>query len=283
MRRVMLVGAGAVARHQLVAAAMATARPVPCEKPLALSVEQAQDLARPATGHGAALGCADMRFRGLATTQEVRRLVRSGELGDLYHVSFVRRRARSGFDFRPESGRFSDPELSGGGVTMDWGPYDIAVLDGVLQPRSVEVRSAWFGTPATGGPHGGESARSEQHVGAHLRLDLGDGRLAEAGYERAACTHGTERADLRNRAFSTLRPRGRRRGPSTPVSTPMTRVTDAVQAEPHSGRPVAVAAAHGLKGTRDRRACEVFPCAARYSAGVMPLSFLNSLLRWLWS
>ena len=180
--------------RELVLQALDSGRHVLCEKPLALGSEQGREMAAHADALGLALWSCDSRFRGLATTHAVRGLVMTGELGDLYHVTFVNKahRARTGIDFQTESGWFRNPSLSGGGVSMDWGPYDVAVLDEVLQPRSVEVVHAWLNAPLTGGPFGAESAAVDQHVTAQMVVTLDDGRTIDVTYERAAATHGSE-------------------------------------------------------------------------------------------
>jgi predicted dehydrogenase len=137
-----------------------------------------------------------VRFLGLPTTERAKQLLRTGRLGTPYHVTFVNRlrRARSGYDYQAGSSWFRDPDLSGGGVLMDWGPYDLAVINDVLDPQRVEVTSAWMASPRTGGVDPVEAARIEQHAGAQLRLWLPGGAVVGLSYERAACTHGDERS-----------------------------------------------------------------------------------------
>jgi predicted dehydrogenase len=167
-----------------------------CEKPLVLSASDARLLAAQANAAGRALEGCDSRFRSVAATQRVRGLLREGTLGHVYHADFVNRaqRSRSGFEFQSESGWFRDPALSGGGVMMDWGPYDIAVLDEVFEPVEVQIRDAWLGRPHTGGPFEADSDRAEQHIGATFRLTLADRSVVDVAYERAAATHGAERS-----------------------------------------------------------------------------------------
>lgn len=186
------------AHRELVLAAVATGRPVLCEKPLAMTADEAWEMARAAAGRGVPLAGCDVRFLGLPTTERAKQLLRHGKLGVPYHVSFVnrRRRARPGVEYQPASSWFRDPRLSGGGVLMDWGPYDVAVLNDVLDPVRFEVASAWQATPRTAGLDQAEAARSEQHVGAQLRLHLAGGETVAVSYERAACTHGAERSTV---------------------------------------------------------------------------------------
>ncbi len=179
---------------ELASDALAAGFHVLCEKPLVLSATNARLLASQANAAGRALEGCDSRFRSVATTQRVRGLLRNGTLGEIYHAEFINRaqRSRSGFEFQSESSWFRDPALSGGGVMMDWGPYDIAVLDEVFEPVAVEIRDAWLGRPHTGGPFEMDSDRAEQHIGATLRLILADRSEVDVSYERAAATHGAD-------------------------------------------------------------------------------------------
>ncbi|WP_285115495.1 Gfo/Idh/MocA family oxidoreductase [Leifsonia sp. fls2-241-R2A-40a] len=182
----------------LASAAIAAGFHVLCEKPLVLTAGDAALLAAQANAAGRALEGCDSRFRSLATTQRVRSLLRDGALGEIYHAEFVNRsqRGRSGFEFQSESSWFRDPSLSGGGVMMDWGPYDVAVLDEVFEPVAVEIRDAWAGRPHTGGPFEADSDRAEQHIGATFRLTLADRSIVDVSYERAAATHGSEHSSV---------------------------------------------------------------------------------------
>lgn len=165
-----------------------------CEKPLAMTTAEAETLAAQADAAGLILDSCDSRFRDVPATVHVRELLDAGALGALYHATFINtlRRSRTGIDWLTESAWFRDPKVSGGGVMMDWGPYDIAVLDEVFAPVSVTVNHAWTRSPVTGGPFREESLSVEQHVGASMTLRLRDGSAVELTYERSAATHGEE-------------------------------------------------------------------------------------------
>ncbi|BDZ47966.1 hypothetical protein GCM10025867_02070 [Frondihabitans sucicola] len=165
-----------------------------CEKPLVMNTREAEQLAARAREMGLVLESCDSRFRAVPATQRARELVERQELGDLYHVTFRNkaRRSRSGIDFQPETAWFRDPARSGGGVLMDWGPYDLAVLDEVFAPSCVEIVSAWAGRPRTGGPFKEASTLASYHVGASMRLTTMAGDRVDVSYERAASTHGLE-------------------------------------------------------------------------------------------
>ncbi len=184
-----------VSHERLGLQAIESGRHVLCEKPLAMSSDQARELAASAIAHDRLLEGCDIRFRDVPTTQEVRRRVLAGSIGRPYHLTFVNvsQRSRTGFDHLTQSSWFRDPTISGGGVMMDWGPYDIAVLDEVLQPVSVRIAHAWSAAPTIADAFASEPARAEQHIGATMELTLADGDRVTVDYERGAATHGAER------------------------------------------------------------------------------------------
>jgi predicted dehydrogenase len=182
--------------RDLVIEALRAGLNVLCEKPLAMTTAEGREMADLARELGLILDSCDSRFRRMPATQVVRSLVEAKALGTPYHVTFRNKshRSRSGFDFQSDSSWFRDPLLSGGGVSMDWGPYDIAVLDETLAPVRVDILHAWFGYPRTDGPFASESTNAEQHIGAAMNLTLADGTVVAVSYERAACTEGEEQA-----------------------------------------------------------------------------------------
>lgn len=193
---VVVVATPPFTHRELAIAALESGRHVLCEKPLAMSREEAFDMLRAARRHDRRLGCCSSRFLGLPATDEARRLVASGPLGTLYHASFVnrRQRRRTGIEYQPESRWFLDRARGGGGTLMDWSPYDLTVLNHVLEPIRVEVLAAWTATPETAlALPPGTVNDAEQQVGAALRYHRADGQTLDVGFERAACTHGAER------------------------------------------------------------------------------------------
>lgn len=194
---VVVVAAPPVAHQRATMAALASGRHVLCEKPLAMTLAEATEMRAAARAADRLLGCCSDRFLGVATTEEARRLVASGALAPLYHATFVhrRQRRRTGIEHQPTSRWFLDRSLSGGGTLMDWSPYDLTTLNHVLDPVRVEVLAAWTANPETAldlAP--GTVFDTEQHVGASLRYHRADGQVVDVAFERAACTHGGERA-----------------------------------------------------------------------------------------
>lgn len=178
---------------ELSCAAFESGRHVLCEKPLAMSSAEAHRMLAVARAKKRLLGCCSDRFLGIPTTAEAKRLVQTGALGKPYHVTFVQRtrRGRTGIEYQPSTRWFLDRAKNGGGVVMDWGPYDFATLNEVLAPVRVEVLTAWMANPTTAPSWPADMVFNvEQHAGASLRYHLGDGTVVPVTYERAACTHG---------------------------------------------------------------------------------------------
>jgi hypothetical protein len=78
-------------------------------------------------------------------------------------------RHQTGIESQLETRWFLDNSVNGGGTLMDWGPYDIALLETLIDPVRAEVLSAWLATPETGvNLPPGIVLDTEQHVGASL-------------------------------------------------------------------------------------------------------------------
>jgi predicted dehydrogenase len=179
-------------------AALASGRHVLCEKPLAMSRSEAESMLMEARVANRLLACCSCRFLGQPTTEEVKRLLHTGELGDPYHLTFVHRqaRSRSGIEYQPQSRWFLDSTQSGGGVLMDWGPYDVALLHDLLAPVRVDVLAAWIASPSTDIDPRDVPFDVETHAGASLHYHLPGGARLPVTYERASCSHGQERANV---------------------------------------------------------------------------------------
>jgi predicted dehydrogenase len=187
-------------------AAFASGRHVLCEKPMAMNVEQAERMLDAANRAGKLLGCCSVRFRGLPHTETVKRVIASGVLGELYHASFVNKwsRSRSGIEYQPQSRWFLDSSRSGGGVLMDWGPYDIATLTDLFDPASIDISSAFIARPTTSADPADVVFDVETAAGASLTLIDGAGQRLAVDFQRASGTQGEEvfRAELEGTAAS---------------------------------------------------------------------------------
>ncbi|UVI31273.1 Gfo/Idh/MocA family protein [Paenibacillus spongiae] len=189
---IVVVGTPPFTHFELARMALETGRHVLCEKPLVMNAEEAKTLLEIAKRQNRLLGCCSDRFLGLPKTEEVKSLLQSQALGDVYKISFVYRvqRGRSGVEYQPESKWFLDRSKGGGGILIDWGPYDFTVLNDLLQPESVDVVAAWMSQPKTQIDPTDTKYDVEGHVGATIKYNLADGKSVWLQYERATCTHG---------------------------------------------------------------------------------------------
>lgn len=189
---ILVVATPPFVRRDLAVAGLESGRHVLCEKPLAMTRAEGADILAAARRNDRLIGTATARHVAYPHTAAVRDLVRDGELGRPYHATFVDRanRARTGIEYQPEHRWPLDRSKAGGGILMNWGTYDFATLNHVLEPERVAVDQAWTATPDT--DHGLPADvvyDVEQHAGAALRY-VRDGTEVPVTYERADCTHG---------------------------------------------------------------------------------------------
>lgn len=183
-------------RRDLAVEGFESGRHVLCEKPLAMNRDEAADILAAARRNDRLLGTATVRHVAFPDSRAVRQLIRDGELGRPYHVSFVdrSRRTRTGIEYQPESRWPLDRSKSGGGILMNWGNYDFGTLNYVLEPAEVTVDHAWTATPETDHDLPDDVTYDvEQHAGAAMRYRARGEEIA-VQYERSDCTHGEPRA-----------------------------------------------------------------------------------------
>lgn len=180
--------------HSETLAALESGRHVLCEKPLAVTQPEAVDMVETAKANDRLLGACTCRHYGTPGTRHVTELIADGAIGDPYHVTWVHRsqRGRPGIEYQPASKWFLDRSKSGGGIVMDWGPYDFAALYDLLSPDVVAVRDAWTAQPETGVDPTDLTFDIETHGGASLVYRTGNDEV-NVTYERASGTHGKER------------------------------------------------------------------------------------------
>ncbi|WP_274650810.1 Gfo/Idh/MocA family protein [Paenibacillus humicola] len=192
---IVIVATPPFAHLEPVKLAFRSGRHVLCEKPLAMNDNEAAEMLRAAEQAGRKLGCCSVRFKGMAHMEAVKKAVDSGVLGEIYHVGFVHKSARSraGIEYQPASRWFLDSSKSGGGILIDWGPYDFATLIDVLQPAEIKFNAAWLRQPETEADPRDVVFDVETHAGAFLTF-RGAGGPVHVNYERASCAHGEEYA-----------------------------------------------------------------------------------------
>jgi predicted dehydrogenase len=121
-------------------AALQAGKHVCCEKPFMLTQAEVRDVIAAQKGTGLHVNCASSRYNCAGTAQKAKQMIAAGELGRLYHVSYtqVNPPTKPGAtlpDWR------NDPARNGGGISFDWGPYDLDwlsfVLGDLFRPRLV--------------------------------------------------------------------------------------------------------------------------------------------------
>lgn len=121
-------------RHAQVLAAAAAGRHVLCEKPLALTVQQALDMVRACRAAGVVLGT-NHHLRCAATHRALREQLRAGGIGKplfarVFHAVSLPPQLRGW--------RVEQPE-AGGGVILDISVHDVDTLRYILDDEPVEV------------------------------------------------------------------------------------------------------------------------------------------------
>lgn len=100
-----------------------------CEKPMALSAKEAQELTALAKKQNLYIGCAPDTFMGPGI-QTVRRLIDAGEIGDI--IGFTANLVTPGHDsWHPHPDFYYK---TGGGPMLDMGPYYLTALVSLLGP-----------------------------------------------------------------------------------------------------------------------------------------------------
>lgn len=165
--------------HPIAVAALNAGKHVFCEKPLALSGKQAEEMAQAAKRNNRILEVA-FNYRRRNDVATVQRMVAEGQLGRVYHsrVSWKRRKGIPGIN-----SWFTSKALAGGGVTIDLGPHLIDSLLYMLgEPKVITVSAVVHGELGRAGYGGMESDRQTMGSGkfevedlssALLRLDDG--------------------------------------------------------------------------------------------------------------
>ena len=170
-----------------------------CEKPFVLTRAEAVEIAAAQAWkpHLKVTSCSS-RLHGSGTARRARRMVADGELGEVYRVHFEQ------VTSPPKPGSTlpawrNDPRKNGGGISFDWGCYDLDwmsfVLGGLFRPRLV------FGTLGSYFPVSPERVPPAPDVDGRLCAEI----ICESGltihWERRAGEHGPDRhaIELRGR------------------------------------------------------------------------------------
>ncbi|HWQ14268.1 MAG TPA: Gfo/Idh/MocA family oxidoreductase [Roseiflexaceae bacterium] len=155
-----------------------------CEKPMALDPAEAREMLAAAEQAGKILSIA-FHYRHMANVRAARRVVESGELGQVYMVRVQALRRRG----IPSWGSFVHKDIQGGGALIDFGVH---LLDSALwlmgNPRPVEVcasLSQHLGKRPNVNPWGQWNYKEftvEDQVAAFVRFDNGATMLLECSW-----------------------------------------------------------------------------------------------------
>ena len=173
--------------------ALRAGKHVCCEKPFMLTQAEVREViaAQQAAPHlNLKVNCASSRYHSAGTALRAKQMIAAGELGTLYHVSYqqVTGAQKPGSKLPPWR---NDPAKNGGGISFDWGPYDLDwlsfVLGDLFRPRIV------FGTLGNYFPLTAERVPPCLDVDGHFSAQIiCDGGLTIL-WERRAAEHGPSR------------------------------------------------------------------------------------------
>ena len=151
-----------------------------CQKPIARTSAEAALVVDAARRNDRLLGV-DLSYRHIRGVTQMKDLVVTGSLGDIYAVDLTFHNA-----YGPDTARFYDPMLSGGGCVMDLGTHLIDLLLHVLDHPGIEsVGSRLF---AQGQVLPARSERVEDFALAQLTLNDGAAvRMACSWKMNAGC------------------------------------------------------------------------------------------------
>lgn len=119
----------------MVVDALRAGKHVVCEKPFTLSRREVVEIMTvAATRPDLKVSCCSGRYQDSGMARRARAIIEAGELGEVYrlHYEHVTGGYRIGTKFAPWR---NDPKLNGGGISFDWGVYDLDWMLFVLGER----------------------------------------------------------------------------------------------------------------------------------------------------
>jgi len=172
-------------------AALRAGKHICCEKPFALNqAEVGEVIAAQRLAPELKVTCNSSRFHNSGTARRAQTMIAGGELGQVYRLHFEHITAASKPGTTLPAWR-NDLAKNGGGISVDWGPYDLDwmsfVLGDLFRPRTV------FGTLGNYFPLTPERVPPCLDVDGRLCAEI----ICESGltihWERRAAEHGPGR------------------------------------------------------------------------------------------
>jgi predicted dehydrogenase len=135
-----------------------------CQKPLGRTAGECAAVVDAARDADLLLGV-DLSYRHAAAFAAATRVVRAGEIGQVYAADLVFHNA-----YGPDKAWFTDPALAGGGCVIDLGTHLIDMALQSLETSVVDVEAQLF---TRGAPLADPSSSVEDYAVAQLRTDSG--------------------------------------------------------------------------------------------------------------
>ncbi|MEI2723956.1 MAG: Gfo/Idh/MocA family oxidoreductase [Verrucomicrobiota bacterium] len=175
-------------------AALGAGKHVCCEKPFALTQAEVREiLAVQQTLPHLKLTCNSSRFYNSGTARRAKAMIAAGELGDVYRVHFEHITGASKPGTKLPAWR-NEPAKNGGGISFDWGPYDLDwlsfVLGDLFRPQIV------FGTLGNYFPLTTERVPPCLDVDGRLCAEIICAKGLAIHWERRAAEHGPDRHNV---------------------------------------------------------------------------------------
>lgn len=174
--------------------ALRAGKHVCCEKPFVLTQQEVRDIMAVNAEHPhLKVTCCSSRYHNSGTARKARAMIAGGELGEIYRVHFEQVTGGYAVGTKFPAWR-NDPAKNGGGISFDWGPYDLDWLSYVLgdqfQPRLV------FGTTGNYFPLTAERVPPCLDVDGRLAAEIICDNGLTIHWERRAAEHGPARHNV---------------------------------------------------------------------------------------
>lgn len=175
-------------------AALAAGKHVCCEKPLALNQAEVREIiAAQQAAPQLLVTCNSSRFYNSGTARRAKAMIAAGELGQVYRVHFEHITGASPPGTKLPAWR-NEPAKNGGGISFDWGPYDLDwlsfVLGDLFRPQIV------FGTLGNYFPLTTERVPPCLDVDGRLCAEIICANGLTIHWERRAAEHGPQRHNI---------------------------------------------------------------------------------------